>query len=136
MPKESQRRENGDHDPRQRRGDGDDSQTLFLGRVKLSAEFVELRFHPVVAVYKEFVSSCLGEHFLFRGGLDPRRWRELFDLGDFGPWQTGKQIFQIIKWVEAVPPTTAPHCVNHCAAFSGFWMANEQKVLLFMESFP
>jgi len=28
-----------------------------------------------------------------------------------------------------MPPTTAQQGVNHCAAFSSFWMANEQKIL-------
>jgi hypothetical protein len=37
-------------------------------------------------------------------GPDPHRWRELLDLSNFGGGQTGKQIFQIIERVDAVPP--------------------------------
>ena len=47
----------------------------------------------------------------------PCLWRELFDLGDFGRWQTGEQIFQVSKRVYAMPPTTAQQGVDHGGAF-------------------
>ena len=81
-------------------------------------------------------SSGLDKHFLLRFGYDPHRWRELPDLGNLGRRQACEQIPQVIKWVEAVPPTTAQQCVNHRAAFASLRMTNEQKVLFLMESFP
>ena len=71
----------------------------------------------------------LSDHFLLRFGLGPRRWRELFDLGDLGRRQAGEQIFQVIEWIDPVPPATAQQGVNHRAAFPGFRMPNEQPVL-------
>jgi len=56
------------------------------------------------------------------------RWRELLALSNFGGGQTGKQIFQIIERVDAVPPATAQQSVNHCAAFPSFGMANEHPI--------
>ena len=51
-------------------------------------------------------SSCLSAHFLPDFALGPRRWCELFNLGDPDRWQTYEQILQIFKWVDPVPPTT------------------------------
>lgn len=66
---------------------------------------------------------------LFCLGLDPRRWRELFDFRDFSRRQTRKQIFQVIERVDSLPPATAQQGVDHGAAFSGSRMSNEQPVL-------
>jgi len=76
-------------------------------------------------------SSYISDYSLLRFG--PHRWRELVDLGDFGCGQARDQIFQIIKWVEAMPPTTAQQRVNYRTAFSGFGMSNEQKILFCQE---
>jgi hypothetical protein len=46
-------------------------------------------------------------------------------LSDLGGGQTGEQIFQVIKWVNPVPTTTAQQGVDHRAAFTGIGMANE-----------
>jgi hypothetical protein len=64
-------------------------------------------------------SSGLSKDLLLPLGSVPPRWRELFDQGDFGRWQAGKQILQVVKWVDAMPPTTAQLGVNHRTAFSG-----------------
>ena len=75
-------------------------------------------------------SSCLSDCFLPRFSFDPSRWCELLDLRNLGRWQTGEQIFQIIKGVDPMPPTTAQQRINHRAAFPGFRMPNEQPVFL------
>jgi hypothetical protein len=43
--------------------------------------------------------------------LGPGCWRELLDLGDFGCGQVSEHIFQIIRWVDALPPTSAQQSV-------------------------
>jgi hypothetical protein len=40
-------------------------------------------------------------------GPGPFRGRELFDLRDFRRRHAREQIFQILEWIETVPPTTA-----------------------------
>jgi len=79
-------------------------------------------------------SSGLFKHFYPRFG--PRRWSELSDVGDLGSRQAREQILQAIKWVEAMPPTTAQQGVDHRAAFASFGMPDEKKILFVMESFP
>ena len=57
--------------------------------------------------------------FSFACAFGQRRWRELFDLGNFCCRQTGEQIFQIIKRVDPLPPTTAQQRVNQPSAQTG-----------------
>ena len=51
---------------------------------------------------REVKSGGLGDQFLHRFDLDPRRWCELLDPRDLGRRQAGEQIFQIIERVDAV----------------------------------
>jgi hypothetical protein len=69
----------------------------------------------------------LSDHFFLRFG--PRRWCEILDLGDFGRRQAGEQISKVIKRVDAISPATAQQSVDHRAAFAGFGMPYEQKIL-------
>ena len=73
-------------------------------------------------------SSRQSEPIRLRSGLCPNSWRELVDLGNFGHWQTREQIYQVIKRVDAVPPTTAQQRVNHRAAFASFGMPHKQPI--------
>ena len=57
-------------------------------------------------------SSGLSNRLLLFFGLGPRRWRELLDLRDFRGGQTGEQVFQIIEWIDSVPPATAQQRVD------------------------
>ena len=68
--------------------------------------------------------SCLLRfHFGPLGGREPLNLRYL------GRGQAREQIFQMIEWIEAVPPTTAQQGINHGAALSSLRMSNEQPVL-------
>ena len=49
-------------------------------------------------------------------GARPRCGRELFDLSDLGCGQPREQIFQVIKRVDPLPPTTPQQGVDHGAA--------------------
>jgi hypothetical protein len=71
-------------------------------------------------------SSYLSNRFLPR--FSPRRWSELFDLGNLGRRQAHEQIIQIIKGVDPMSPATAQQCVNHRTTFASFGMPNEQPV--------
>ena len=59
-------------------------------------------------------SSGLSDHFLLCFGPGPRRWRELFDLGDLGGWyawghaakDTGNEVWLVT--VLEVPPVDSP----------------------------
>jgi hypothetical protein len=67
-------------------------------------------------------SSCLSDYFLPGFVLGLRRWRELFDLGDFGRWLPCEQIFEVIKRVDAMPPTTSQQGVNYRTPSSSILM--------------
>jgi len=83
-----------------------------------------------------FTKVLLGGQAGSSSGPDPHRGRELLDLSNFGGGQTGKQIFQIIERVDAVPPATAQKRVNYGAAFAGFRMPNEHPIAFSKGTWP
>jgi hypothetical protein len=67
-------------------------------------------------------------------GLGPGGWGERFQFGSLGFGQPLKNIAQVFGGVDAVPPATAEHRVDHRAALAGFGMPDEQKILFSMPS--
>jgi|ERR1051325_9778592 hypothetical protein len=95
------------------------TQPRFEMREPAWANRLEEHFQPQPGLHRRFVpvgSTPFGLVSIFdsyptsgargtRGG--PGRGRELFDLRDLGGREAREQIFEVVKGVDPVPPTTA-----------------------------